>query len=79
MLVLAGLTLSCLAALAGPSAAQSATSTTRFAAHRGGAALWPENSLLAFKNAIAAINYGEPVVLRSPIAAGRRRRLSSGR
>ena len=23
------------------------------AAHRGGAALWPENSLLAFRNAIA--------------------------
>ncbi len=26
---------------------------TRVAAHRGGAALWPENSLLAFRNAIA--------------------------
>src|ERR671934_1614947 len=26
---------------------------TRFAAHRGGAALWPENSLLAFRNALA--------------------------
>jgi len=26
---------------------------TRIAAHRGGAALWPENSLLAFANAIA--------------------------
>ena len=26
---------------------------TRIAAHRGGAALWPENSLLAFRNAIA--------------------------
>jgi glycerophosphoryl diester phosphodiesterase len=25
----------------------------RYAAHRGGAALWPENSLLAFRNAIA--------------------------
>ena len=25
----------------------------RIAAHRGGAALWPENSLLAFRNAIA--------------------------
>jgi glycerophosphoryl diester phosphodiesterase len=25
----------------------------RCAAHRGGAALWPENSLLAFRNAIA--------------------------
>lgn len=27
---------------------------TRYVAHRGGAALWPENSLLAFRNAIAA-------------------------
>ncbi|MBI1847232.1 MAG: hypothetical protein HY294_05330 [Candidatus Rokubacteria bacterium] len=27
---------------------------TRFVAHRGGAALWPENSLLAFRNALAA-------------------------
>ena len=26
---------------------------TRVAAHRGGAALWPENSLLAFRNAVA--------------------------
>ena len=26
---------------------------TRIAAHRGGAALWPENSLLAFRNAMA--------------------------
>ena len=26
---------------------------TRYVAHRGGAALWPENSLLAFRNAIA--------------------------
>src|SRR5205823_5346488 len=26
---------------------------TRFAAHRGGAALWPENSLLAFRQALA--------------------------
>src|SRR3989442_13687915 len=25
----------------------------RFVVHRGGAALWPENSLLAFRNAIA--------------------------
>ena len=24
-----------------------------FAAHRGGALLWPENSLLAFRNAVA--------------------------
>jgi glycerophosphoryl diester phosphodiesterase len=27
--------------------------STLLAAHRGGAALWPENSLLAFRNAIA--------------------------
>ena len=27
---------------------------TRYVAHRGGAALWPENSMLAFRNAIAA-------------------------
>jgi len=27
---------------------------TRYVAHRGGAALWPENSLLAFRNAIGA-------------------------
>ena len=32
---------------------------TLFAAHRGGAALWPENSLLAFKNALAL---GSPLV-----------------
>jgi glycerophosphoryl diester phosphodiesterase len=32
---------------------------TRFAAHRGGAALWPENSLLAFREAIAL---GAPLV-----------------
>jgi glycerophosphoryl diester phosphodiesterase len=31
----------------------------RFAAHRGGAALWPENSLLAFRNAVAL---GAPLV-----------------
>jgi glycerophosphoryl diester phosphodiesterase len=29
------------------------TTATRFAAHRGGAALWPENSLLAFRQALA--------------------------
>jgi len=37
-------------ALATPAAAQSAP---LIAAHRGGAALWPENSLLAFRNALA--------------------------
>jgi glycerophosphoryl diester phosphodiesterase len=33
--------------------------STRFAAHRGGAALWPENSLLAMRQAIAL---GAPLV-----------------
>ncbi len=32
----------------------SARPPTRYVAHRGGAALWPENSLLAFRSAIAA-------------------------
>jgi glycerophosphoryl diester phosphodiesterase len=50
-LVLAGLALGCLAALAGPAAAPPATKAALFAAHRGGALLWPENSLLAFRNA----------------------------
>jgi glycerophosphoryl diester phosphodiesterase len=38
--------------VAGSGAAQRATGTL-LAAHRGGAALWPENSLLAFRNAVA--------------------------
>lgn len=46
-----GLALGCLAALAGTAPAQTAGRTTLFAAHRGGALLWPENSLLAFRNA----------------------------
>ncbi len=50
-LVLAGLALGCLAALAGPAAAPPATKAALVAAHRGGALLWPENSLLAFRNA----------------------------
>ncbi|MBI4562670.1 MAG: glycerophosphodiester phosphodiesterase [Candidatus Rokubacteria bacterium] len=39
-----------IAVLGGPVGAQSGT---LLAAHRGGALLWPENSLLAFRNAIA--------------------------
>ena len=49
--MLAGLALGCLAALAGPPSAHTAGPATLFAAHRGGALLWPENSLLAFRNA----------------------------
>jgi glycerophosphoryl diester phosphodiesterase len=50
-LILAGLALGCLAALAGPAVSQPVTKATLFAAHRGGALLWPENSLLAFRMA----------------------------
>jgi len=39
-------------AVAGHAFAQSAPASL-FAAHRGGSLLWPENSLLAFKNALA--------------------------
>jgi len=49
--LLAGLTLGVLATLAGPVVAQPASRVTKFAAHRGGALLWPENSLLAFRSA----------------------------
>jgi len=41
-----------LAAVASPGAAQSPPATM-LAAHRGGSLLWPENSLLAFRNALA--------------------------
>jgi len=52
-------------------------STTRVAAHRGGAAVWPENSLLAFRQALAlgvdALEFdlhmtadGEVVVIHDP-------------
>ena len=54
-LLLAGLALGCLAALSGPSPSQSAGSTVLFAAHRGGALMWPENSLLAFRNAAESL------------------------
>ena len=54
-----------------------AGSAPRIAAHRGGARLWPENSLLAFRNALAlGVDFvetdvhltadGEPVVIHDP-------------
>lgn len=49
-LLLAGLALALVAAVAGPPASPAA-SPVLFAAHRGGSLLWPENSLLAFRNA----------------------------
>jgi glycerophosphoryl diester phosphodiesterase len=42
-----------LPALAVALAASAGAPVTRVAAHRGGAALWPENSLLAFRSALA--------------------------
>jgi len=52
-LALAALALGALAALAGPPAPAARTAAPVFvAAHRGGALLWPENSLLAFGNAV---------------------------
>ena len=39
--------------LAAALAASAGAPSTRVAAHRGGAALWPENSLLAFRSALA--------------------------
>jgi glycerophosphoryl diester phosphodiesterase len=77
-LVLAGLALGCLAVLSTSAAAQSAIPTTLFAAHRGGALLWPENSLLAFRNAAESLGAdflefdvhlskdGEVVVIHDP-------------
>ncbi len=50
--VLAAAALVVVAMTAGPAFAQS-TPASLFAAHRGGSLLWPENSLLAFKNALA--------------------------
>ena len=47
-----GLTLTVFAMITGSGSAQDKPATL-LAAHRGGAALWPENSLLAFRNAIA--------------------------
>ena len=48
--VVAGVLLPVLAAVL---AASAGAPSTRVAAHRGGAALWPENSLLAFRSALA--------------------------
>src|SRR2546426_11100626 len=50
--LIAGWTLAALAVVAGSAGAQ-ARPATLLAAHRGGALLWPENSLLAFRNAVA--------------------------
>jgi glycerophosphoryl diester phosphodiesterase len=47
-----GLTLGTFAAVAGSAGAQDKPATL-LAAHRGGSLLWPENSLLAFRNAFA--------------------------
>jgi glycerophosphoryl diester phosphodiesterase len=47
-----GLTLGVFAVVAGSAGAQDKPATL-LAAHRGGALLWPENSLLAFQNAVA--------------------------
>ncbi len=74
-LVLA-LSLGCLAVLGAP--AVSHAGGTLLAAHRGGALLWPENSLLAFRNAIALgsdllemdahlTKDGEVVVIHDPV------------
>lgn len=53
-LLLMGLALGGLSAVLGAVSATAAdTIAPLFAAHRGGAALWPENSLLAFRNALA--------------------------
>jgi glycerophosphoryl diester phosphodiesterase len=50
--LLFGWAVGAVAVLAGSAGAQDKPATL-LAAHRGGAALWPENSLLAFRNAIA--------------------------
>jgi glycerophosphoryl diester phosphodiesterase len=53
-LLLMGLALGGLSAVLGAVGVSAAdTIAPLFAAHRGGAALWPENSLLAFRNALA--------------------------
>ena len=50
-ILIVALSVGLLAALGGPAVAHAGG--TLLAAHRGGARLWPENSLLAFRNAIA--------------------------
>jgi glycerophosphoryl diester phosphodiesterase len=52
ILLALGLTLGVFAVVAGSAGAQDRPATL-LAAHRGGALLWPENSLLAFRNAVA--------------------------
>jgi glycerophosphoryl diester phosphodiesterase len=63
--------------LLGLASAAAAAGPPLVAAHRGGAALWPENSLLAFRNALAlGVDFletdvhltadGEPVILHDP-------------
>jgi glycerophosphoryl diester phosphodiesterase len=51
-LVIVGWTLGVLTAVTAQARAQTMP-TTLLAAHRGGSLLWPENSLLAFRNAVA--------------------------
>ena len=78
-IVLAGIALGLLVAVAGLSSTAAArTAVPAFtAAHRGGAQLWPENSLLAFRKAVElGADYlefdvhltkdGEPVVIHDP-------------
>jgi glycerophosphoryl diester phosphodiesterase len=50
-LMLMSLALGVLATVAGPVVVQPTSMVTKFAAHRGGSLLWPENSLLAFRRA----------------------------
>jgi len=54
-LMLVGLALGVLATFVGPPIAQPAAKVTKFAAHRGGSLLWPENSLLAFRSAAESL------------------------
>ena len=51
-LALVALALTTLAALAGPPASARGAGPVQVAAHRGGGLLWPENSVLAFDNAL---------------------------
>ena len=52
ILLVMGLALGAVAVIAGSAGAQDKPATL-LAAHRGGSLLWPENSLLAFRNAVA--------------------------
>src|SRR3990172_7572305 len=51
-LLMMGWALGAVAVIAGSAGSQDKPATL-LAAHRGGALLWPENSLLAFRNAVA--------------------------